>query len=138
MISTLTTIPPVRNDWQEGFLVNLDKYFKELRHIDIQCRLWRHTLFTGKVLQKFLRPAHDTAKQVGKPTAVTDRPADVSWICVCLISNIVSSEMPVISAISAVLFHSCLVALSALISFSFGLFLPFFCGQIYAVFVKDL
>lgn len=50
----------------------------ELCHIDIQCRFGWHTLFTDKVLQKILRPADDTAEQVGKPTAVTDRPADFS------------------------------------------------------------
>ena len=40
-------------------------YMTELCHIDIQCRLWRHILFTDKVLQKIFCPAHDTAKQVG-------------------------------------------------------------------------
>ena len=59
-----------------------------------------------------------------------------SWICVCLTSNIVSSEMPVISAISAVRFHSCLAALSALISSSFGLFLPIFLVGRYTPFLS--
>ena len=51
-------------------------HMTELCHIDIQCRLGRHTLFTDKVLQKILCPAHDTAEQVGKSTTVTDRLAD--------------------------------------------------------------
>ena len=43
-----------------------------------------------------------------------------------LISSIFVSSIPDMSAISAVLFHSCLAALSASISAAFGLFLPIF------------
>ena len=50
----------------------------------------------------------------------------LSCISVCLISIIFASAIPVTRAISAVLFHSCLASLSALISASFGLFLPIF------------
>ena len=50
----------------------------------------------------------------------------LSCISVCLTSKIFASEIPDNNAISAVLFHSCLAALSALISSALGLFLPIF------------
>ena len=43
-----------------------------------------------------------------------------------MISSILASSIPDMSAISAVLFHSCLAALSASISAALGLFLPIF------------
>ena len=49
-----------------------------------------------------------------------------SCISDCLISKIFASEIPDNNAISAVLFHSCLAALSASISAALGLFLPIF------------
>lgn len=108
----------------------------ELCHIDIQCRLGRHTLFTDKVLQKTFALLTILRNRLGsQPLPRIDRLA-CSWISVCLISNIVFSEMPVISAISAILFHSCLAALSALISSSFGLFLPIFLVGSYMPFLS--
>lgn len=109
----------------------------KLRHIDIQCRLGRHTLFTDKVLQKTFALLTNLRNRVGsQPLSRIDR-LTLSWICVCLISNIVFSEMPVISAISAVRFHSCLAVLSALISSSFGLFLPIFLVGRYTLFLSN-
>src|SRR5699024_5476574 len=49
-----------------------------------------------------------------------------SCISVCLTSILFDSEIPDNNAMSAVLFYSCLAALSALISSSLGLFLSFF------------
>lgn len=109
----------------------------ELGYINIQCRLGRHTLFTDKVLQEIFALLTILRNRLGsQPLPRIDRLA-FSWISVCLISNIVSSEMPVISAISAVRFHSCLVALSALISSSFGLFLPIFLVGRYTLFLSN-
>ena len=52
------------------------------------------------------------------------------WISVCFISKILVFPIPDMSAISDVLFHSCLAVLSASISAAFGLFLPiFFVGR---------
>ena len=61
----------------------------------------------------------------------------LSCISVCLISSILASSIPDTSAMSAVLFHSCLVALSAAISSALGLFLPIFFVGRYTLFLSN-
>ena len=61
----------------------------------------------------------------------------LSWISVCLISNILASSMPDTRAKSAVLFHSCLAVLSASISAALGLFLPIFFVGRYTLFLSN-
>lgn len=60
-----------------------------------------------------------------------------SCISVRLTSKIFASEIPDNNAMSAVLFHSCLAALSALISSSLGLFLPIFLVGRYTLFLSN-
>ena len=111
----------------------------ELGYVNIQCGLGRHILFPDKVLQKILCLAHNTAEQVGKPTAVTDRLADF-FVDLCLFDlqyRFFRNACDQCHIRCSIPFLPC-----GIVGFDFFLFrivlADFLGGQIHAVFVKDL
>lgn len=101
-------------------------------------RLRRHTVFTDKVLQKCLCLAHDTAEQIGQPSAFADSLAHfVAYLglfdfqYLCLPNPRYESHI-----CRPVPFLPCRIV-------GFDFFLPrivladFLCRQIHAVFIKD-
>ena len=111
----------------------------ELGYVNIQCGLGRHILFPDKVLQKILCLAHNTAEQVGKPTAVTDRLADffMDLRLLDLQYRFFRNACDKCHIRCSIPFLPCgIVGLDFFLSRI--VLADFLSGQIYAVFVKDL